>query len=102
MRAEPKMVTAGWMILSTTSKPSRNSCAMSAMSCSRSSVFSSAERIRLSSIRSREAQVQHSDDQPLMRLDAVVLLHLGVVAQLPAAPQLRGREEQDDDQDRVR
>src|SRR6266542_4328039 len=121
MRAEPKIVTAGRSILSTTSKPCRNSSAMEATCCSRSTAFSSAERIRLSSIRAallevagyvrcvhaeheqhRETEVEHPYDHALVRLDLVVLLHLLMAPSLPPAPELRGGEDQDNDQDRVR
>src|SRR6266511_5780698 len=121
MRAEPKIVTAGRSILSTASKPSRNSSAIEATCFSRSTAFSSAERIRLSSIKAAllevaghvrrvhaeheehcETEVEHSDDHALVWLDLVVLLHLGKAPSLPPAPELRGGEDQDDDQDRVR
>src|SRR6266540_1970944 len=48
-RAEPKIVTAGRSILSTASKPRRNSSAMSATWRARSSAFSSLERMPRSS-----------------------------------------------------
>src|SRR5205823_5134768 len=50
----------------------------------------------------RQREVHQAHQQPAVRSDAVVLLQLRMTAELPAPPELRAGEEQDDDQDRVR
>src|SRR5205814_6004993 len=50
----------------------------------------------------RKPEVQQPYEKAVARRDAVVVLRLRMPSELPAPPQLRGGEQQDDDQDRVR